>query len=113
MVFVGDDSPSGSGGGATSSTIAGSGGAACDPASHTIDVADYDTTCTEALDCAPAFFGDLCGPCSCAFGAINLADQARYSADVQLLNVGTPPDSCFCPATVVDCDAGRCVGGTP
>lgn len=108
---------SGSGSGATSGTVGQGGGGAggapptCNPAQHTIDVADYDTSCVDTSDCAPVFAGDLCGVCDCPTAAINSSELAKYQAEVAVKDVGTPPNECLCPAIPKGCVAGQCVLG--
>ena len=107
-------STSSAGGGATaSSSHAATSSSGCDSASHTIDGADYNLFCMQDSDCTPVFLGDLCGPCSCAFSAINGADLAKYKAEAEAKSAGTPPDTCFCPAAKAHCAMGQCVTEVP
>lgn len=104
----------GSGSGATTGTAGlgggGAGGAAssCSPALHTVDVADYDTSCVDAADCAAVFAGDLCGVCDCPTAAINAKELSAYQAEVAAKETGTPPNECLCPAIPKGCVAGKC-----
>jgi hypothetical protein len=104
-----DDGVGGSFGSSSAST--GSGG--CDAKSHTIDSAGYDMSCNAASDCVPAFFGNLCQGCDCAFAAINVSDQAKYQAELSKKSQNLPPGGCFCPATPVACNAGHCEVNVP
>jgi len=100
------------GAGGSSSTTSSGGG--CDPASHTIDIADFNVGCTLPSDCIPVFVGSLCTSCTCPlFSAINVADKAKYEAELEVKNVGTPPQTCFCPASEGICVQGQCATKVP
>lgn len=111
-----DTVSSGAGGAASSSgvvTSATGAGGACDSASHTLDFADFNTTCTSPSDCMPVFLGDFCQGCTCAFSAINVADKAKYEAEAQIKAAGAPTGGCFCPASIPICVEGQCNTKTP
>ena len=105
------------GGGATAASstqgAGAAGGGGCDPASHTIDFAEYDPSCMVPEDCMGAFLGDFCQLCSCPFAAINVADKAKYEAEAAMKAAGTPPDTCSCPAHTTTCEQGQCVTHVP
>lgn len=106
-------SSSGAGGGAPGTGAGGgssTGGGGCDAASHTIDITEFNVSCTEASDCAPVFIGNFCGNCWCPWTAINVADLKKYQAEAQVKAAGTPGPKCFCPADVPSCVQGQCVG---
>lgn len=108
---VSSSGSSSSGGGAGSGGSTGSGG--CDPASHTLDIKDFNLSCTVASDCTPAFLGDLCGACTCPLLAINVADKMKYEAELQAKAAAQSPGGCFCPANTPICVQGQCAGQVP
>jgi hypothetical protein len=109
------------GGGASSSPTGGAapgsggttGGGGCDSASHTIDIAGYDTSCSASSDCIAVFMGDLCGNCTCANAAINAVDIMKYQAEVKAKALPPSPGGCFCPASTPICADGECVAQVP
>ena len=100
-----------SGVGASSGGSTGAGG--CAPASHTLDIADFNVSCTVASACVAVFAGDFCGTCKCPFAAINVADKVKYDAEAQIKSAGAPPGGCFCPAMKPACVQGQCETQTP
>lgn len=116
-------STSGARSGATASSSssgeeAGSGGSTgaggCDPASHTIDVTDFNVSCGVGSDCVPVFVGNLYTNCTCPlFSAINVADKMKFDAEVKVKGAGTPPGSCNCPISTGICVQGKCAVQVP
>lgn len=106
---------SGAGGGAaSSSSVSGAGGSAsCDPATHTIDIHDFNVSCSVDSDCTPVFAGNFCQGCVCPFSAINSSDLAKYEAERMVKSMGAPPSKCDCPASIVACNMGACTTHTP
>ncbi len=51
-------------------------------ADTTINLSDFDTTCTKDADCTPVNVGDICG-CHCGNAAINVSSLAAYQAELQ------------------------------
>jgi hypothetical protein len=100
-------------GGATSSGTGGAGAGGCNADDHTIDITDFDVSCTTTSDCVNVFIGNLCGNCLCPFSAINVADKAKYAAEQQAKAV--PPQSgvCSCPAIPAVCVQGQCTVQPP
>jgi hypothetical protein len=110
---TGGNSGAGGGGGAPGSGPGGStstGAGGCDAASHTIDITDFDVSCTQASDCAAVFLGNFCYDCRCPFWAINVADLMKYEAEAQKEPWGTGP-VCDCRDSLVVCLQGRCEAG--
>jgi len=103
------------GGTSTSSTTSSASGGAggCDAASHTIDIADFNVSCTVASDCIPVFIGNFCSSCRCPFAAINVADQTKYDAEKQIKEAGAPPFTCGCPVAQPTCAQGKCAVQVP
>ncbi len=88
-------------------------GLLCCGGSTTISLSTYKTTCTTAGDCVPIHTGDVCG-CACPNGAINSADEERYTADFnQARNQcgSVPVCTTLCVAPQVACTAGACALG--
>jgi hypothetical protein len=82
-----------------------------DSGTHTIFVADYDTSCESSEDCVAVGEGDACsGVCAvvCPISGINRKDEARYRA--ALANIlPEPPPFCGCPESFGPCCAnGHC-----
>jgi hypothetical protein len=75
----------------------------------TITSSSYLTSCSVPADCAPVFFGSVCG-CGCANGALNKTDLARYQADYEAARAGCSGSVCFadCISTSATCTAGVC-----
>jgi hypothetical protein len=111
------DTAAGAGGGpGTGSGGAGTttGGGGCDAASHTIDIGDFNVSCTQASDCTPVFIGNFCSDvCWCPMSAINVADLMKYQTEAQIKQGSLQPGDCFCPADVPSCMQGQCTGALP
>jgi hypothetical protein len=104
----------GAAGGAHTGGSGGTTGAGgCDAVTHTISPAGYDTSCNTDADCVSVYFGDLCGDCLCPFGAISVADQAKYEAEAAAKAVSHSGVGCTCPASHAVCLGGTCEGSVP
>lgn len=82
--------------------------AAC--SSTSIDIADYDQTCSVDTECIAVPVGDPCA-CACDAGAVNGTAAQRYVADwKQAGTLCTEGVLCgACPALpIASCKAGRC-----
>ncbi len=79
--------------------------------STSIDTADYDTSCTTAIDCVTVPVGDMCD-CSCDQGAINRNSVNAYNDD--RVRIGGCSRLCgACPALrPAVCNAGKCAVST-
>ena len=82
-----------------------------DMTAQNIVASDYDQSCTTSADCVPAAEGNGCNPGAfdCPMAAINVADEARYMADVAKTHAAT----CYAPANCPEeftpcCRAGHC-----
>jgi hypothetical protein len=89
-------------------------GDVCD-ALHTIDLTDFDVSCTQASDCTPVFTGSFCTNCTCPDSAINVADMAKYQAEAQAKESGADRSGpvCDCLAALPTCVQGRCSTESP
>jgi hypothetical protein len=93
---------------------------------HTLSADSYDRSCTKDSDCEVVYVGDVCVCCGDQAAAINVADDARYRADVNSADKGcpdihcsgacvaSPPTACIAGSCTV-CPYGGCAveGGTP
>lgn len=79
----------------------------------TVDATHYDQHCAQDADCAPVHSGDVCAVCGCANAAVNVADQARFEADVKALEAWCGPRPkvlCApCQQPGAQCTGGSCV----
>jgi hypothetical protein len=58
----------------------------------TIDVAQYDQSCSVAADCVAVYTGALCQVCGGGdTAAINVSAKSKYDADAKALSGGCPP----------------------
>jgi hypothetical protein len=74
-----------------------------------IDVADYETSCTQASDCISINTGDVCsGQCGCGGTAVNVSGQARYEQAI----TGITFEGCPCASQPLSCVAGQCAFGS-
>lgn len=97
--------------GASSGSSTSTGG--CDPGKHTIDLADFDTSCAVPSDCVAVFIGSYCGNCFCQNAAIASSSKPQYDAEAQAKQQPQGPGGCFCPAAIPDCVAGQCTTKVP
>ena len=91
--------------------VMGSSCASEDEGRRSIDIGDYDTSCTAAAECVPARVGYMC-PCrTCANAAINISSQSAYAADFADIECPGSTVQCGpCPAPPpTDCVDGTCV----
>ncbi len=76
----------------------------------TMEVEDYDQSCTTADDCIVQLVGDVCG-CGCEYGAFAKSDLPKYQsdyADAYDYCVGFAScDACNMPNPPA-CTAGKC-----
>ncbi len=81
--------------------------AECGSSTVTLSDNGYKNTCSAPTDCAPVFFGNVCG-CACANAAINQSYLARYQADFDAAHAGCTPSACQadCVASTATCAAG-------
>jgi hypothetical protein len=64
----------------------------------TINIDNYDRSCTVDTDCVAVLVGDVCGECGGTYGAINTSDEAREQADYDALYSSCPPPKVECGA---------------
>lgn len=80
------------------------------PGCSTMDIEDYDQSCTTADDCTAEFFGDVC-QCGCNYEAIAKRDLPKYHADYSDAYgycVGLYQCGPCIPPGPVSCNAGKC-----
>lgn len=77
--------------------------------STTVNLSDYNTSCTVDADCMAVTVGDVCG-CSCGNAAINRSDAARYRSDYSLARSHCTGPECLadCIVPKVTCSTGIC-----
>lgn len=77
---------------------------------QSVDITEYDQTCTVDEDCTTVFVGAICG-CDCSMDGINVADaEAYYSEyDERFAECEEVMECMTCPDVEVACDAGTCV----
>ncbi len=80
-------------------------------ACSTIDVTDYDQSCSVDTDCTVVLVGNLCS-CACTYGAIAQREGAQYAEDATAANDNcTTPETCAAacePPGPAACTAGKC-----
>jgi hypothetical protein len=79
----------------------------------TLHIANYDTACTSAADCAVVFVGDPCvTPCKCPNAAINSTATLREASDLaaaEALCTGMQGVcNAACASPLVTCTQGAC-----
>jgi hypothetical protein len=83
---------------------------ACSSGGGTIDITQFDATCTADADCGLVFTGDVCG-CSCAEGAIRASEVPRFNQEVSDARQGCS-DQVECmaceDANKAVCQQGKC-----
>ena len=85
---------------------------ACSEPTTTLDIIEYDQTCTVDEDCTAVFVGDVCG-CDCTRDGINVADAEAYNSVRDEIFLACDSDEVMecmtCPEVQPSCDAGTCV----
>jgi hypothetical protein len=84
-----------------------------DGVSTTLQLSNYETTCSTEADCIAAFVGDPCETtCQCPNAALNQADFPREQSDLMAVTAlcATPPATCTmaCPSPAPTCTKGVC-----
>ncbi len=78
------------------------------------DVANYDTSCNTASDCAEVTTGNFCSPiCTCGGSTVNVSAQAAVQQAVEQAQKIVGEALCECPAVPEPkCVSGKCVQPT-
>jgi hypothetical protein len=83
-----------------------------------VEAQNYDTACTSNDQCTQIPVGEICAPCTCAFGAVSATGQQQYKADRAKVACSPALVGCSCapPITSPMCSiqtgsSGVCVMG--
>lgn len=76
-----------------------------------VDVTDYDQSCSVDADCVVVLVGSLCS-CACTYDAIAQRDLGQYQEDATAANDNcSTNDTCFAPCEPpgpAACTGGKC-----